>query len=1069
MRIKRQLLTGLLLACSMIFSQVDAVNVYANEPGIIEETTVYESGAATEAQSDEITLSGKAPSEEETTLTENGASEDEMKLTEDELPKYNMTLIEKDLSENEVTLTEEAPSEDEKGVDAADDRVIEPDGYVYPEETKYHITFIIMSEGEIYKQEEYNNLTSPANMSSTLNLETINKIKMRAGANDILGWQLSVNGHYSTDLTANFRKQYPDEDYLFQPKMDYTLTAKLKRGVSSNIFVDAIPAVYYDGRAHIGDDELLTEKDLEKKLNDLNVHVCYLPDGAPYEDATLLRAGKDYKLTYKNNINASMRMTDDGTYERLELSDKKRPCVLVTGVNNYEGFSAEVYFDILPYNFGEISTVQKDLKFNAQLGGVETSYTLKNGKISKQIDPKVTIRNLYNGKVTTLKKGRDYEIRLYRYNEISKWVLKTDVTETGRWLCTVRGKGNYCGTLFGQPELALNTIFNDGSQPGALNPAVCEYTGATIPAGQFRVENSDRDISKVKVSVAKSSVPYNHGKYYSGKDFGIKVQLGGNILTEGTDYRIIYDGVDFEYFSGKKLPSGPFTSSKSNALYNDKIWMANKYNIIIEAIAGNSNGYYGRQETKKSVTVKGVKINPGWFKLSNGSEKYDGSYKTGGIFKYNPKMKVKIITDSVDSYLTGYYSDSGSYRTYRYMDGVEAVFNNSSKKSAYYDYAVVVVSDYAKLPGSYKRRVIPFGPGVDHSFEANVGFKIKPITMKEAISNGIIKVIPQGKTTYNAGGNLPHISIVFNGSPNDIYMNYNNESVTVYDDDWDSITVKLTIGGSAIPSGKGNVTITAVDNKTITGSASKLSNFEIVCKTINTSPIKVLEDGDFVVEYGKKTALVPVTASEPIGTIYAMMQPVAADKNGKFPSKSQIDLYQSYYADQDGYNNDHAALKKLSPKQYKLTTTPSGTNSFKVEVSNGANGDVATTGLNFVGNIPLSRTYDVFDESATITSVTVGYEGKTYTLPTDSNKLKTVYTGRQVRFDSVEEIRIKSKTDGEVTVPVSDCTITYGANVKAGKNAGQMTVTVKKGTAGYKYGATKTFNFNIESTPKVTM
>ncbi|MBQ7563967.1 MAG: hypothetical protein IJT16_08260 [Lachnospiraceae bacterium] len=1019
------------------------------EPGILEEQGL-DAETATEAET-EIDTDAE---------TETGADASE----ESGSDTGGETLIEAGADTESGRQTQE----DEAAVIEEDAEEPDPNGYVYVEETEYHFTFLIINGGEIKKIEQPNNLSSAGNMYSAVDPLAINQIMALAGDNDILYWQLGVNGHSAARLTDDFKDVDTSAYYPFQPRMDYTLTAVMKRSSANNIFVEAVPSVYYDGRAHVSEAEELSEKALNKNIGDLKLRVVYLPDGAAYEDAVDLRCGRDYKLAYRNNVNASMKMTDEGTYQKLELPDKKRPCVQVTGLNDYLGFAAEVYFDILPYNFGEYSQYNYDGKYNAQLQGVDTSYTLKNGKLPKAITPKVTLKNYYTGKTSTLKKDTDYEVRLYRYDESSKWIQREDVTETGRWLCIVRGKGNYCGTLFGQSEFQKNAVFNDGTQAGALNPAVCNYTGAEVPAGQFRVEEGQKDLSRAKVTVRYKNVPYLHGRYYTGTELGITVKLGNYELEEGNDYKIVYDGEDYLRLTGKNLSNKVFSTTVDSALFDDEIWMANKYKIRIEAIAGNPNGYYGSQDSASTVTIKGVTIKPSWFKLSTASKKYDGTYGSGGDFTYDPRMETVIMTDTVDSYLSGYYSDSSGYRTYNYLDGVKNVFDTSYYSTGYYDYGVLVFSDHAKLPGTYKRTVVPFGPGVDHSYEADVNFKIQPLAMKDAVKSGIIKASVSGSSDYNAGGALPGtVKISFNGRDNNLTMHYNNEIFTIYDQDWDSMQVKLSATqNNAL--GTAYLTVTAADSRTLTGSAAKVTRYSIYKKAVSAPTIRVLTDSDYEVVYGRKTGTVPVTMSEPVGTLYAVMQPVIADKNGKFPAKSKIDLYQSYYADKEGYEGKRAALKKLAASQYTLTGTEVVPQSFEVTVTNGKTG-AEKTGLDFTTVTTLSQYYDVYGENAAITSVTVMYGGNSYTLPADSKKLMTYYTGDQVKFDSVTEVRIKSKTDGEVSIPVSDCTIVYGDNVMSGNNKGTMTVTLKKGTGVFKYGATKTFSFNIFAKEKVIM
>lgn len=1001
---------------------------------------------------------------EEANEAEELADADSGLLTNDESIEISEDAVDDAFADLNDSVTPDAIEEDE---------LPDPYGYVYAEETKYNITFLILRDGTMGKYVVPNNLSSAGSITSAVSSSKLNEITQMCGENTIYYWKVGVNGHHEIYLTSDFKDESTSSYYQFKPGIDYTLTAQLVRPLGDNIYVEAIPSVYYDGRSHVSVMDDFTDAMFSKSINDLAVRVFYLPDGEPYENAVSLRSGKDYKITYKNNVNASMKMNDDGTYEPLAIPDKKRPYVQLTGLNDYAGFSTEVYYDILPFNFGEKSQVAYyDYgKFSAEISGLDSSYTLNNGKLNKQISPKVTLYNSRLYKSVLLKSGKDYEVRLYRYNESGKWIYKEKVDEAGRWLCTVRGKGNFCGTVFGQERYELNTIFNDGTHGSTLNPAVYDYKGSDVPVCQFRVDDGTKDISKAKLTVAKSSVPYKHGIYYTSSDLGIKVTLGGYTLTEGTDYRVVFDGADYLMLAGYNFSTKAYYTPWTNAEFTGKIWMANKYTLRIEAIPGNSAGYYGTLNSKKTVSVNGVKIKPAWFKLSTANKAYDGSYESGGKFWYDPRMDVADLTGSVDTYMSGSYNDSGDYRTYNYLKGAEALFN-SSYSSKYNDYGVLVFSPYEKLPGSFARTVVPFGPGVDHSYMADVGFKITSISMKDAVNKNIIKIVSASDAVYNAGGAVPSsVTVYFNGNNNNLSVHHNNETFSITDRDGDTLTVKLTASNNTAP-GMGSLGLTVVDNYSYTpikGSASKIGEgFKILPLTVNSSTIKVLKDSDYQIVYGKRMDAVKVSASEPMGTIYAVTQSVQADKSGKMPAKARIDLYQSYYADAEGYYYGRAMLKKLSATQYELTGTSLSAESFNVTVSNGKAG-ASKTGLDFGSGIKLGSTYDVYGNAAKITSITFTYKGSTYTLPADAKTFAADYKGVRVEFDSVDSVKISTKEDGEIAVPVSDCIITYGDNVKAGKNAGTVTVTLKKGSSGFKYGGSATFKFNINQAKKVTM
>ena len=951
--------------------------------------------------------------------------------------------------------------------DGSEDENINNDGYVYVEETAYYFTFIIMSEGNIHQVKRANTVSSASSLVGAVGASNINSIKALAGENQISGWKLSVNGHEETWLSSDFKED--DTDYKFLPGMDYTLTAELTRQLADNIYIETTPVVYYDGRAHVTN----YDKDDQKSVADLELRVYYIPTGKTPNDSVTLRLGTDYKIAYKNNVNASVKMNDDGTYEKLTYADSKRPCVKVTGLKNYEGFSADVYFDILPYNFGEKSYYLHYGKTGAYFlsGSMKTGYTIKNGKLSGKIEPKVICYNLASLKDYTLKKGTDYDLIFYRYNEAGKWIKKSEVDEAGRWLCTARGKGNFCGTVFGQNPLASNTVFNDGTRGATLNPAVCNYTGGEVPLGQFKVEETSRDLSEAKVTIARKSVPYTHGKYYSAGDLGIKVTLAGFPLIEGTDYRIVFDGNDFKYVSGR-WSNGVYLSSSSDAIFNDKIWMANTYKVRVEAIAGNPNGYYGIYDKGDKVTVKGISLSAGGFRLNKTSKTFDDTYYTSGILYYRKGTRLSGLGgDGVENYFSGHITtDSSGTKTFDYMAAVEEKFNSPYYNNNASNYAYTAFSELGKFAGTYQREMSVIGPGINHGDKLQIKFKVVPLDLKKAVKSGMIK-ISAVTASYNAGGAVPAtVNINFNGNNNEIKMYGNSTETWISDPSGDSTPVKLTLTGNTKP-GAGYINISAGSedyNRAFKGSVSKAAEFRIDPLKVTAGTIRVLKAGDYKIEYGKNTGKIAVTSSEPAGTLYAVTRAAAADKNGKFPAKAGIDLYQSYYANENEYYDGVASLKKLAPGQYTLNPTLLMGGSYSIDVTNGKDG-AATTGLDFTSSTSIGETYDVYDEAVTITSVTVRYNGVDYELPADSKKLVTKYKGEQVRFTNVSNVKVKSKTAGEVTLSEGDYTISYGDNVTAGKTAGSMTVTLKKGASGFKYGGSVEFKFNIEAAKNIRL
>ncbi|MBQ8946699.1 MAG: hypothetical protein IJ058_07805 [Lachnospiraceae bacterium] len=982
--------------------------------------------------------------------------------------------VETDLSGDEITVTD-LDNDASQNIEASDAEIVDvtdvsedadgvdADDYVYVDQTSWHTTFYVMSDGVIHEIQR-NTPASSASASSVLGSAGLAEIKEAAGNNEIIEWEVNKNGHYETTI-SNL------SSYSLSPKMDYSFTAVLAGQIAENLYVRAIPAVYYDGRAHVSTLQNVTAKAYKKTVDDLELDICYVPDGKTVNDAESLRYGVDYKVTYKNNVNASMKMNDDGTYERLNLTDAKRPQVQITGLGNYAGFSALAYFDILPYNIGELNQFL-NYNFVAEISGLSSSYVLKNGKLSGTINPKVSYYNSYNDSYTTLKKNKDYVIRLYRYDEAGKWVNRERVDDTGRWLCTVRGIGNYCGTAFGQAYNTKNAVFNDGTQGSTINPAVCTYQTASVPAAQFKVEDISLDISKAKITIKKTSVPYKHGKYYSATDdLGIVVKLGTYELTEGTHYTVIFDGEDYEYITSKDN-SGAYSLVESDARFVGKVWMANKYRVIISAVPGNAEGYYGTNDSKKTVTVNGVSIKPAWFKLNSNAIPYDGERAKPGNYGMATDSGVEAVNLSVDSILSGHYTYSGGTTTYDYIGGVEDIFNKEYYTGKKYDYGVIVLRDDAVIPGTYNEHVYPFGPGVNHGSTTKINYKRTPISMKDALNKKLIRITPSESTYYNAGGSLPEsVDIYFNGNTTTVEMPHNKRTYLV-SDKWGYYTFITLTASKNTSCGNGRISISASDGGYpyfcvgFKGSA-QAATFRINPKQVTASTIHVLSDSDYQVVYGKKTETVAVNASNPVGTIYATLKPVATGKNGGEPAKSGITLYQSYYADADGYSSGRAALKKLSTSQYDLALNGSDLYTYNVSVSNGKTGP-NKTGLDFKTTASLDKTYDAYSEVVTISSVTVVYDGKEYELPTDK-AFAANYEGEQVRFDSIKSVKVKPKGSGEYEATSDYYEVIYGDNVIAGKNKGTVTINLKKGPGGFSYYASKTFTFTITAAEKKTL
>ncbi|MCR5687387.1 MAG: hypothetical protein K6G58_05140 [Lachnospiraceae bacterium] len=958
---------------------------------------------------------------------------------------------------------------------------VRPIGYVYVEESTYAIMFRATSGGKmnysILNNLLHNDGISGKKLNDMLSASKKSEIMALAEKSTIYGWSVTMNGHYYTTVDPDF-KEDGNDFYIYQ-KEDYCFTAQQYRAVSENIFIDAVPAVYYDGRAHVSDAEVLKDSAKKSTVNDLQLRVFYLADEdlGDFDRKVLLRYGTDYKVTYKNNKESTMRVDPYGRYNSIfkDGDDKKRPSATITGVGNYKGFSATVFFDILPYNFGEVHNASDPI---AQVSGLKHTYTLKTTGGKKKLagisDPTVTLAFGYASKPVKLTKGKDYEIKVYRYDS-SKWQEiwcpnLTDIDQNGRYLIAIRGLGNYCGYAFGQTS---SSVFSPKGQDGTVRPSVCSYDDSSYYNCQFIVSDPAKDLANAAVTIRKIKVPYEPKKIYTGASdsLGISVKVGAYTLTENVDYTVTFTGSEHTEVIGRYAGTAPYVYITSPVIprYEGEIYVADSYKVSIHAIAGS--GYYGSKDTGKTVSINGVDVEPKWFKMIAPDLVFDGTNSNGECSDASSDMPVSMIPGELDSYYSASNKSTlGSYVLYNYKKELRDKHMSTGSKKDYY--GVRAFSDYPnKMPGTYGSSILPIGPGVSRGTAAKVQFKRKPDTMQHAVDNGLIKVACDPSTAFNVAGGLPENVRVTYGAAGHTKINYlgdmvcNKQTYKITDADGDSITITLEATNNMSPR-TASLSITG-DGKVLKGSVRNICSYNVNVR--NVSKIKCLSSSGYSRVYGKKTETVPVSDSAPIGTIYAVMATQMVEKNNKIPSKPQIKLYQSYYESPEEARDGRASLMALKANQFtaELTSDEYLHGGFYVKIKNKAL--PANTGLDFGTGISLTDTYDVYDEKVTIVSATVkkSMYGIEYTLPDKNAALP--YTGGQVIFDTVEKIKIKSKTDGEVELGPTDFTWEYGDNVTAGKNKGTLTITLRKNGYGFRYGGSKTFTFNIDDSADVSL
>ncbi len=998
----------------------------------------------------------------------------------------------------------------------------DPEGYIYVEESKYWLTFSVEYKGVVKTQRFQNTVTGPgiSYLTDYLSSGQISNIRdlTKYGFTDIepqtqiVGWGVSFDGRcygnegkyviISPDLSEvldlrGLRPASPDMPRMIQAKNDYYYTAHLVRQSTNNIYVSAIPGVHYDGRAHVASAQGLSSKKRKSMINDLDLHVYYTDNNSFNYDETYsyteLRFGTDYKVTYKNNIAATMTVEPDGTggyeYKALNIKESKRPCAIITGKGAFKGFKTTVYFNILPYNFGREEV-------NATISGLKHIYSFnKHGKISDKVNVSVKMAYTY-GKTLKLKEGRDYKPVIYKWDGTgNKWVKQEGITKVGQivnagdYLYTIYGIGNYCGIAFGDNYNGKFVYGNPFVLEGYVHPDHCYYNGKDYMHCQFRVTDSRKyDLANAKITIKKKSLAF--GRKYYADDFGIKVKDASGTVIDNSSINIIFDGNDYQYVKTYNTATNSYGMATSTAEYtnNQGIFVANKYSVRIEPKSGSS--YFGTQTAKKQIAIKGKKPSfKGITFTGPGKVEFNGTYDFDKAYMYNYKYylgKCPVTPIEPKNYLQ-VLGTSGTVQT---LDYEEKIFSGSL-------YALPVNTQFvttviSKNPGIYQRTAYAFGPNVDHSKAVKSKYKRVATTMGKAFANGIINLEfgdeEADKVHVNAGGALPKkIWITFGkdtayGAYQKKYVianedpgimncewlgafDYNNKKFTLTDGD-KAEPSKITITLSASQNtgvGTGVLTIKG-DGKLIKGKTTK--RYNIYPKV--TSSGLIIYDPYYEISYGNVTKKVYCSLNQ-IGNFRAVVNSTKKPK-GKVTEKyikKYVTLYQTYYANATDAKNGLASLAKVDPKKYRIIYDQSSEYPCVYTVKLGIpSGKTANkTGYDFSQNPELAVSFDVYDKAVKIRKIKVKLYPETtvYELPKDQKKFAAKYTGNQIK-PAVEAVVL---SNGTVLEHGKGYSTEYGSNVATGKNTGKIFIYLSRynegGVEKYPYGGSATFTFRISN------
>lgn len=947
-------------------------------------------------------------------------------------------------------------------------------GDIYVKKAKYYVTFTINNNGEQWsKTYELTSGTNQAVNQYSFYSEMISGYKAflaKSPDTCLLGWSVytdsfNINGNYyggsSYNTTYLNADAYTYDDgskvtFKLSGNKDYHFVGNVKRAAAEEIFVSAIPAVYYDGRAHVA---VGTKGSAKKQAADLRIRVYRYGstgsegsvDGEDADSGYALTPGTDYTITYKNNTKASMQLVRDasgkeGTYVKTWGSNSDRPVAIITGKGTYAGFSAEAYFDILPVSLGARDISRMSVKdynssndtytyeypytytnsYKAQLSkSFDATYLLKNGKLASKIKvPKVTkyfytygydqnYKRINDARFTnTLKEGTDYVAEIYLWNAASKsWDKQafTDpnkITATGNYLYLIRGIGNYCGAVYDTATSRSSSsdsnfdYFSDGKTEGySANPNV-----SSTSAFQFLVtDDTSFDLSKAKVTIKKKSLPYKDNTKYGATDFQISVKnSAGKEITLGTDYYVSFSPRYSHYNSADGITSGT------------TIGAANEYYVYIYP-----QGNYFASKYAGKVKITGLKLKANYFEFSSKSVPV-GEVPTCSISAAGASAGLSISNTS--PYYVSVYTKSYS--------GYEP----SAKKVTYY-------IGYGSATGY----------AIDPSKNVKLSYTHKSKSLQQAIKDGDIAFTVPTTGSYNVKGAMPDgsISIKYKDSTysNSIYLNGNGQRSGFYVYGTVSNEKNSTIGYEYVTlSVKGNTkvggtaTITAKGSGVYTGSA-----------TIGTFTVKAL-DVNYI------DAITPYSSYYSRNQVYAIFEDEQFGKGSL--DKPKVKLYQAYY---DGAKRT-TQLAPLSAAQYSAAAgTVHSDHGTAVNISNGT-----AEGFNFKSGLTCSY-FGLYDKSGLPAVSKVTIDGKSYDV---KGGVISGYTPTFTGATIAPYISSVTLASGDVVeLNSDDFYILYGQNITAKQNGGTITLITKYNSYNkrYPYKGSVTLKFTIAPSAKISM
>lgn len=375
-----------------------------------------------------------------------------------------------------------------------------------------------------------------------------------------------------------------------------------KKSIASQvygIYIEPIEKQIYDGKA---------------KKPKINV----------YDTGTLLKAGKDYTVKYKNNVAA-------GT-----------ATVTVSGKGNYKSELT-----------AQFAIVQKNIEDEDMSIVYPGAYALKN----KAQTPVPTLK--YGTR--TLKKNTDFKIT-YKAAADKETILDA-VQDKGNYLMCLEGHGNYAGILELPFEIADTTEKTMVSKlTTQLNRKTMYYTGQaivldgtefvlTVKKGkQLLTMGEDYTVSyknNKAIGTASLTISAKEGSAFAGSKT-IKFQIKGTPISkakiEGFTSKMPYTGAEIKQNIVLKYNDMELKEGSDYELSYLKNTDAGKASLIIKG----KNGYSG--EIKKSFTIEKAVLQENMITAWEEEKEHSNSGAKAGVTLYFGRKKLEEGKDYTVKY-----------------------------------------------------------------------------------------------------------------------------------------------------------------------------------------------------------------------------------------------------------------------------------------------------------------------------------------------------------------------------------------------------------------------------------